>query len=423
MMDELVEGQQAAANQSSTAETSSPPPTDAPQPPQPEPAPTWNYPTRMCRICHEDVVPAVTMYPPGLPPAFQNPHVEYMSEEEYGRLIRPCKCRGGMRYIHEHCLLRMRTESTRPGSLWKCHECGHQFNFQRLTVQRYLGSKLSSGLLAVLFMLIIMFFLGFVADPLINLYVDPYDTLVGKEDYWREIDINDSNDSISGLSLHFLKGMISMGLIGFLKTALLNPFQWWNLRTTTGWSSGRSNGTTTTGRDRAVNISWIAVVVGILSAFYFFYQWTQTIIGKTLQRIGNNIVDTQLPGDDDDIKPPPGFKFDAPKPTPDATANDEKKEKAGDNSTQVAGAFPDDALADLQEDRITAETNESRSKSEKSIEGQAGGTLNETVSPASEAKPESVLLEELPATSETAFSSALDSARDQGWSFVDIPKC
>ena len=396
------------------------PPTDAPPPPQPEPTPTWTYPTRLCRICHEDVVPTVTMYPPGLPPAFQRPHVEYMSDDQYGRLIRPCKCRGGMRYIHEHCLLRMRTESTRPGSLWKCHECGHQFIFQKLTLQRYLDSKVSSGVLAALFMFIVMFFLGFVADPLINLYVDPYDTLVGKEDYWREIDINDSNDSLSGWSLHFLKGMVSMGLVGFLKTALLNPFQWWNLRTT-GWSSGRSTSTTTTGRDRAVNISWIAVVVGISSAFYFFYQWTQTIIGKTLQKIGNNIVDTQLPGDDDDIKPPPGYRSDLPKPTSDANAGKEGATEAGADATPIAGAFPDDGSLGLRKDLIRPVREESTSETEKSSGVQPGNTLNETVSSA-QAEPEPVLLEERPATSETAFSSALDSARDQGWSFADVPK-
>ena len=111
----------------------SPVPTDG------EPTPTWTYPTRVCRICLEDVVPTVTMYPPGLPPAFQRPVVEYKNDDEYGRLIKPCKCRGRMRYIHEMCLKRSRTDSVRPGSLWKCHQCGYQFNFKRLTLQRYLG--------------------------------------------------------------------------------------------------------------------------------------------------------------------------------------------------------------------------------------------------------------------------------------------
>jgi RING-variant domain len=388
-------------------------------PTQPEPTPIWTYPTRMCRICREDVVPTVTMYPPGLPPAFQRPLVEYKNDDEYGRLIRPCKCRGGMRYIHEYCLLRSRTEGVRAGSLWKCHECGHKFNFQRLTLQRYLGSKVSSGVLAALIMVIVMFLLGFIADPLINLYVDPYDTLVGKEDYWREIDINESSDSISGWSLHFLKGLVSMGLVGFIKTALLNPFQWWNLRTT-GWSSGRASGTSNTGRDRAVNISWIAVAVGISSAFYFFYQWTQTIVGKTLQRIGNNIVDTQLPGDDDDIKPPPDFKFQPCEPT---STTQERGAKTGESSIPGNTSTEYNPSIDKPKDaNIPAGSSANPNRGEGNGVSR-GKTLNKTTSEAAgEDRTEPVLLVEQPATSEVAFSSALDNARDQGWSFVDIPQ-
>ncbi|RMZ75681.1 hypothetical protein DV737_g5189, partial [Chaetothyriales sp. CBS 132003] len=145
---------------------------------------------------------------------------------------------------------------------------------------------------------------------------------------------------MSGWSVHFLKGMISMGLVGFLKTALLNPFHWWNIRIN-GWSSGRSSGNLTTGRSRAVNISWIAVLIGISSAFLLFYQWTQKIIGMTLQRIGNNIVDTQLPGDDDDIKPPPGFKFAPPESEPkSATSPDTAQANIVDDVGQTSDASP-----------------------------------------------------------------------------------
>ena len=389
---------------------------------QPDTTPSWTYPTRMCRICYEDVVPTVTMYPPGLPPKLQRPHVEYKNDDEYGRLIRPCKCRGGMRYIHENCLLRSRTSGVRPNSLWKCHECGHQFNFQRLTIQRYLGSRISSGMLAVLFMLIVMFGLGFVADPLINLYVDPYDVVVGNEDYWREIDINASKDSVSGWSLHFLKGMISMGLVGFLKTALLNPFHWWNFRTT-GWSSGRSTGTTT-GRDRAVNISWVAVIIGISSAFYFFYQWTQKIIGKTLERIGNNIVDTQLPDDDEDIKPPPDFRYVPPEPPDDGERPKAKEPSLAEKI--LTGAFPLDAQLPAQTQRVPEAL---FTKSSLAETDHAAGLTNRTARQVSESDVSRSVPEQQttasvqPAgTSETGATSALNSARDQGWSFVDIPR-
>ncbi|RMZ76821.1 hypothetical protein DV738_g4663, partial [Chaetothyriales sp. CBS 135597] len=302
----------------------------------------WTYPTRMCRICYEDVVPTVTMYPPGLPPSLQRPHVEYISEDEnYGRLIKPCQCRGGMRYIHEHCLLRLRTESTRPGSLWKCHQCGHQFSFRRLALQRYLGSKVVSGILAVVCMLIVMFLLGFVADPVLDLYLGPYDNLVGYDYYWDEPESyqvieEEEVDAASGWGAHFLKGMISMGVVGLLKTALLNPLHWWNLRISS-WSGGRSRGRMMTGRSRTANISWLAVLIGILSAFWFFYKWTQKVINMTLQRIGNNIVDTQLPGDDDDLKPPPGFRFTDPGLERDqASSTDPVGESVADDAEQTS---------------------------------------------------------------------------------------
>jgi hypothetical protein len=213
-----------------------------------------------------------------------------------------------MRYIHELCLRRSRTEGVRPNSLWKCHECGYQFNFQRLTIQKFLGSKKASGFLTILVMLIIVFILGFIADPILNLYTDPYETIVGHEDIWQHVDVNQAEEKLSGWGAHFVKGIVSMGVLSFLRTMLLNPFHWFNLRNS-GLVGGRVSGRATTGRDRAVNVSWIMVAMGVLSATYFFYRWVQSIIGRTLQRVGNNIVDTQLPGDDDDLKPPPGFKF------------------------------------------------------------------------------------------------------------------
>ncbi len=337
------------------------------------------------------------MYPPGLPPAFQRPIVEYKNDDEYGRLIKPCKCRGGMRYIHEMCLKRSRTDSVRPGSLWKCHQCGYQFNFKRLTLQRYLGATPISAALTVVVMFLMMFFLGFIADPLINLYVDPYDTLVGKEDLWSEIEIQNAGEGISGWGLHFMKGLVSMGLVGFLKTALLNPFQWWNLRGT-GWISARSNGTSTTGRDRATNISWIAVVIGISSAFYFFYQWVQTIIARTLQRIGNNIVDTQLPGDDDDLKPPPGWKYNVPKPP----------------TAPPFTSCTDDAAKPVFPATRTQPTSDAQSNP--TTEKQSPGVETES----SINTPGPVLLESRVHGSDAAYSTVLDSARDQDWSFVDL---
>ncbi|EXJ81724.1 hypothetical protein A1O1_07789 [Capronia coronata CBS 617.96] len=395
--------------------TSTEHPSNSPSPAQttPEQTPTWTYPARTCRLCLEDVPATVTLYPPGLPPAFQRAVVEYKNDDEYGRLIKPCHCRGGMRYIHELCLRRSRTEGVRPGSLWKCHECGYQFNFNRLTLQKYLGSKTFSGVLTIFVMLIFMFIFGFVADPILNFYTDPYETIIGHEDFWQEVDVNESKNTFSGWAQHFMKGLVSMGVLSFLRTALLNPFQWWNLRNT-GFVSSRISGRSATGRDRAVNISWIVVVMGVLSASYLFYQWVETIIAKTLQRIGNNIVDTQLPGDDDDIKPPAGYKF------------EEGHSKMVDTQDLKQDDVPDGGKTGGSERTV-----KSSSRLE-DIPKQFDESGLEHRRPRGEQTPaydhEMAQMgdptdrrDHIPGSWDSAgFTSALDAAHSQGWSFADL---
>lgn len=257
------------------------------------------------------------MYPPGLPMQFQKPLVEYKNEDEYGRLMKPCLCRGSARYIHELCLTRSRTEVARSSAMWQCPTCGYKFNLAKLKFTKVLKNKLSVAIFTAFIMLLIIFILGFVADPIINLYLDPYDTIRGRESLWSGIEIHSVKAGrMSWWGQHFAKGTISMGLVGFVKSFMLNPLNWLNLRYNTVWGSG-SGRTARTGRDRAADISWLAVVIGIGTAFVFFYKWMETVVGRVLTKIGNNVVDTQLPNDDDDLKPPAGWTF---QPTAEAGA-------------------------------------------------------------------------------------------------------
>src|SRR5271170_4881110 len=294
------------------------------------PESTWTYPTRLCRLCFEDVVPTVTMYPPGLPLTLQHPVVEYKNDDEYGRLIKPCHCKGGMRYVHELCLRRQRTEGVRQDSSWKCPTCGHCFNFQKLKLQKFLASRGSALVFTFLLLIIMIFILGFVADPILNLYIDPYDTLA-TNDYWHTVDeLNDfKKGKFSSWSLHFMKGLVSVGVVGFMKTLALNPWNWWNWRNT-GLIGGRRR-TSNAGRDNAVNISWAAVAIGVASAIYLFYQWMQSLVAYALLRVGERVVDTHLPGDDDDIKPPPGWK--SPSPTDEASQTNKASSRPQQSSS------------------------------------------------------------------------------------------
>ena len=101
-----------------------------------------------------------------------------------------------------------------------------------------------------------------------------------------------------------------MGLLSFCQDDDTEPLPMVESQKYWVSSAGRVSGRATTGRDRAINVSWIAVAMGILSASYFFYRvGADSLSANLFQRIGNNIVDTQLPGDDEDLKPPPGWKF------------------------------------------------------------------------------------------------------------------
>ena len=257
------------------------------------------YPTRQCRLCREEVVPTVTMSNAGLPSAFRSVNVEYKSEEE-GRLIKPCKCKGSQRYIHEVCLTELRAKSPAKNAYLKCDLCGYQYNTRRLLIHDLLLSRAVRALFTILLVIVLMFMLGFVADPIINLYVDPYETLATQR-FWRPVDVAEMADATneSWWAQHFLKGFVSIGVMGFIKSVLLaNPWHFWNLRHTGIFGTGR---TTTTGRDRAVNISWIAVVIGVGSALYFFYQQIAKFSHSTLSKVATNVIEVQMDDDDEDL--------------------------------------------------------------------------------------------------------------------------
>lgn len=120
--------------------------------------------------------------------------------------------------------------------------------------------------LTVVIFIVAMFFLGFVADPIINLYLDPVST-ISSVPMRGERDPLYIDEDESSWTFHFLKGLASLGLIGFAKFFFtLNPFQWFQIR-----NSGMMSGTAragATGRDRLANISWIVVIIGVGTALY-----------------------------------------------------------------------------------------------------------------------------------------------------------
>ena len=128
----------------------------------------------------------------------------------------------------------------------------------------WISSKSTQVLLTVFIFFITMFLLGFVADPIINFYLDPYTTIssvpMSRPDFKVKPPFA-GDDEFSWIE-HFVKGLASLGLLGFVKVLFaMSPWQWFNLRGS-GLMSGSARAGTS-GRDRLASISWIVVLVGV----------------------------------------------------------------------------------------------------------------------------------------------------------------
>lgn len=192
------------------------------------------------------------------------PQVVYESPVgDGGRLISPCRCKGSQKYVHEECLQGWRHADPGYGrrNYWQCPTCKYKYRLQRMTWGRYISSTFAQLLLTVGIFWVAVFLLGFVADPIINLYVDPVTTLSNPKAYAFEESIILDNEPT--WAEHMVKGFASLGLLGFVKVVItMSPFHWLNLRGT-GFLRGRNGG-----RDRMNNISWVVVLLGIFTFLY-----------------------------------------------------------------------------------------------------------------------------------------------------------
>jgi len=246
--------------------------------PQSPPRNRRHYPPRTCRICLE-VVPPTYETPPGglsgmLSPA---PQVTYISQDpESGRLIRPCKCKGSQKYVHEGCLQAWRHADPAYGrrNFWECPTCKFRYRLERMRWSSWITSTLAQVVLTITILFITIFFLGFVADPIINLYVDPVGTLTTNPFSTKEDVVMPHVEEELTWTEHILKGLASLGVLGFIKVIFaMSPWQWYNLRNTgiLGGGGGR-NGRTGTGRDRLQSISWWLVTVGVITFLLVSYR-------------------------------------------------------------------------------------------------------------------------------------------------------
>ncbi len=120
----------------------------------PRPKPTRTYAPRTCRICLETVLPSYEPATENLSRMFNPaPRVSYISSDPAaGRLIRPCKCKGSSRYVHEGCLQIWRHADPAYGkrNFWQCPTCGFRYRLERMQWAAWISS---TGMLCAYFLL------------------------------------------------------------------------------------------------------------------------------------------------------------------------------------------------------------------------------------------------------------------------------
>ncbi|KAI9707870.1 MAG: hypothetical protein M1820_004476 [Bogoriella megaspora] len=260
------------------------------------------YGPRTCRICLDVVQP--TYHPPSmnLPGILRTaPEVTYESEDG-GRLLRPCKCKGSSKYVHEECLQAWRLQNPlERRNYWQCPTCGFRYRLQRMSWAKWIGSASAQIALTIFIFIFAMFLLGFIADPIINLYLDPYGTIFystfsgnSEPEFLRP----SANTEPSTWGEHFLGGLASLGLLSFLKIFITSPWRWWNFRAGSFGSTGSRAGAS--GRDRMQNLSWIVIAIGVATFMWGVWKGVRSWSRRLLQNIGERVMDVGPDDDEDD---------------------------------------------------------------------------------------------------------------------------
>jgi hypothetical protein len=218
----------------------------------------------MCRICFEVVQPETEIQSSATGLFAPKVRVRYVGEDpELGRLISPCKCKGSQKYVHEGCLrLWRQSQPFADRNYWSCPTCKFKYRLQRLRMGAWLASWPARAALTLSVMAVTVFFLGFVADPIINLWIDPVGTVVdGITDVITDVEgLASYNDEPFTWSGHLLKGLLSLGLVGFIKTFFaMGPWYWFR------WGVNIGGGRRNTGRDRMQQINWYYIVIGVVT--------------------------------------------------------------------------------------------------------------------------------------------------------------
>lgn len=258
------------------------------------------YGPRTCRICLDTEQPKFpTDVASTLGFSSAHPRPSYVSDDpELGRLLSPCKCKGSQKYVHEGCLNSWRlADPMATRNYWQCPTCKFNYRLARLHWASMLSSKWAQVALTLAVVAIGIFFLGFIADPILDLWFDPVGTISDTvSSVVADVEALKPSryEEPSTWTDHFAKGFFSLGFVGFIKSLVaMGPWQWFNLRSSGLLGSGRRRGT---GRARVDNFNLVFVLIGAFTFLMAIWKAVRATSTRVLNNMSDKVLDV---GEDD----------------------------------------------------------------------------------------------------------------------------
>lgn len=248
------------------------------------------YKTRTCRICFDEVQPTFEPLSTTAQLLGQKSRVRYVSEDpECGRLMRPCKCKGTQKYVHEGCLRAWRMSAGADRNLWKCPTCLYEYKLNRLSWGAWVSSTVVRAGLTLLVLVLSVFLLGFIAEPILN-FVDP-GMFLASFDEFEDLEDWIPQDQPDTWAWHFTRGFFALGIMGVFKSFMvLRPWHGWNIRIGGGARRRRGGG--------LEDISWVMVLLGVAMFLRTVWKVVSALSARWLDRFSDTIIDVS--GDDED---------------------------------------------------------------------------------------------------------------------------
>jgi len=218
-------------------------------------------------------------------------------EDNLGRLISPCQCKGTMRYVHVECLNHWRLQSQKKTSFFQCDECKYKYAFRRTKMAKFATNEFILTLVTLSLFALCVFLGGFLAKFFLYLFPLTGD-LVDEEESEDDLVEPLFTEPITVSTIftidyfHVVLGFMFVGLVGFLQLFFslmwFGPLPSWNtfrIGSASGGGSGRrADGFT-------VFFFTIIIILGTLKATWGMYKLVRSASRKLLEKVEMTILE------------------------------------------------------------------------------------------------------------------------------------